>query len=610
MGNVEINRKTASETILKGLLALVGAVSVGVYLENTYQKTSATSILIVIIFIALYFLWKMLPKGETRRFYCTNIVYSILFSFFMVYGQRLDYIGYAGAKEMLLTGTGMTTAIIPVVMVISKSIEIWANKKTRHDERIVKAIFWMVAFVWFIGFLAAFPGIYAVDAPMWYLEFDDPKVPISSRWSPVYAGAFYFFVSSGYKLTGSYGAGLAFFIALQSLFLLFVVWKILCYTHDLGGVRAAGMTGLFFGLVPTHMIMSLQTAQGAPFMGCFAMMIMHICRMVGDPEKYWGKRKNVIMLVFWGVISCILRNNAYYAFALFLAFIILYEKKYRKKLMFSILTILLVVTVYKGPVLDACGVTKGTALMEMMSMPLQQMACVYNEYPERISESQRIKLQKYVPADALVVYEVNPSISDTVKGNLDIEYLKKNMGQFIKLYLVLGARAPQGYIKAAYMQNLGLCYIDKSYPDARMYHPYIHYASYDLPDPNYIKIERHSLLPIVDKLLGKLYGYTPSGYGGEVVTLFDDVPVVGVACRASTYFWILLYLVAVGIISKKKEYFVSLGLMLGYTFTILIGPVVMYRYYAPIIFSMPILIAYMADDMRRCLKQQHNKGLV
>ena len=183
MGNVEINRKTASETILKGLLALVGAVSVGVYLENTYQKTSATSILIVIIFIALYFLWKMLPKGETRRFYCTNIIYSILFSFFMVYGQRLDYIGYAGAKEMLLTGTGMTTAIIPVVMVISKSIEIWANKKTRHDERIVKAIFWMVAFVWFIGFLAAFPGIYAVDAPMWYLEFDDPKVPISSRWS-------------------------------------------------------------------------------------------------------------------------------------------------------------------------------------------------------------------------------------------------------------------------------------------------------------------------------------------------------------------------------------------------------------------------------------------
>ena len=107
-----------------------------------------------------------------------------------------------------------------------------------------------------------------------------------------------------------------------------------------------------------------------------------------------------------------------------------------------------------------------------------------------------------------------------------------------------------------------------------------------------------------------MYGYTPSGYGGEVVTLFDDVPVVGVACRASTYFWILLYLVAVGIISKKKEYFVSLGLMLGYTFTILIGPVVMYRYYAPIIFSMPILIAYMADDMRRCLKQQHNKGLV
>ena len=587
--------------ILMATAAVCGGTSVNFYLENTYQQLSATSIITVALAGLLFYLWRIIPHGMPRRYYLVHLIYAVIFSFFMVYGQRLDYGGYAGAGIMMLMGIGMTAAVYPSLIMLEQLLERAAARDIGHNDSIVKITIAVVAIMWFLGYLAAFPGIYAVDAMTWYLEFDDPSFPVSAQWSPVYAGLFYLFVSSGMKLFGSYGAGLAAFTALQTLFLLLIVRNIISYTYEKGGTRAAVFTGAFFAFVPTHIVMAVQTVQGAPFMGCFAMIIMHICRMVTDPEEYWADKKNLIAFIAWGLAACILRNNAYYAFAVFLLFIPLYKKGCRRRLLAAMMIIIAVATIYKGPVLDSFGIMKGTALREMMSMPLQQMTCVYTEYPDQITEEQRKMLEQYVDKEALATYQMYPSNSDALKANLDVDMVSRDLPGFIKLYLTMGVKAPEGYIKAAYIQNLGLCYIDKEYPDPRMWHPYLNYASYDLSYEKYIKIPRHPVLPVYDKILGKLFGYATNGYGGEVVTLFDDVPVIGVACRASTYFWILLYLAAMAIIKKKKEYFIPVGLMLSLTFTILIGPVVMYRYYAPVVFAMPVLITYIDNDLRKCI---------
>ena len=150
------------------------------------------------------------------------------------------------------------------------------------------------------------------------------------------------------------------------------------------------------------------------------------------------------------------------------------------------------------------------------------------------------------------------------------------------------------------MQDLGLIYIDKSYPDPRMWHPYLNYASYDLHNDAYITIKRESLFPAYNELLGKLFGYAPSGYGGDVVTVFSDIPVLGLLCRVSLYFWIIVFLVFYGIRMKQKGLLFLLGLCIMFTLTIVLSPVIMYRYYAPVVFGIPIVIAYAKNSTKHC----------
>lgn len=592
------NYKRLINTSITILVSIIGAVSIDEYLENTYVKESSSGIIVIVFSVILFLTWKKVPCNKQFRYYCINVLYSIVFSFFMVCGQKLDYGGFSGLINLLFLCLGMSAVVIPIVLCLESLINEYLKSTPLRSKKVLNYSFLVVIFTWVLGYMAAFPGIYAVDAMTWYLEFSDPSFPISAQWSPPYAGLFYLFVSTSYRLLGSYGPGLALFTALQVIFLLWIIRKILAYVYELGGNNATILASVFFAFVPTHIIIAVSTLQGAPFMGCFAMIILHICRMVSNPDSYWSNKRNLITFILWGVAACILRNNAYFAFILFLIFIPFYTKMHRRKLLLSMIIIIVITSIYKGPVLDSFGVMKGTSLREMMSMPLQQMACVYLYYPANISSDDRDNLEKYVNRDALQTYSSFPSISDALKSNLDVDLLESDPVEFIKLYLSLGTKAPVGYLQAAYMQDLGLCYIDKSYPDPRTWHPFINYASYDLPDEKYIKIERHSLFPLYDRLLRKLFGYAENGYGGEVETVFSEIPLLSIACRVSTYFWLLLYLMVLVIIRKAKRFFIPIGIFLCYTFTILIGPLITYRYYAPVVFAMPVLLSYVFRFLR------------
>lgn len=75
-----------------------------------------------------------------------------------------------------------------------------------------------------------------------------------------------------------------------------------------------------------------------------------------------------------------------------------------------------------------------------------------------------------------------------------------------------------------------------------------------------------SLLPPLDRLLLLLFRNADHSYGGDVSSYFNAIPVIGPICRASLvllFTWLSLFF----------------------------GPVIVYRYYAPVIFSMPVIIS-------------------
>lgn len=293
-----------------------------------------------------------------------------------------------------------------------------------------------------------------------------------------------------------------------------------------------------------------------------------------------------------------LRNNAYYVFVLFLICVPLYHKESRKRLLFTIATVITTITIYNGPVLDFAGVSKGTSLQESLSMPLQQMACAYVQYPHKLTQEQKVLLEQFVPPKVLKQYSRYPGISDGLKSNVNLKLVRQDFCKFISLYINIGTNAPKAYLKAAYMQNLGMLYIDKRYQDTRIWHNLIEYISYyDMHDSVYIQIKRDSLFPLYDKYLSHLFGEKINknirsvNYAGDTKTIFSSVPVLSTFCRVSTYFWCLVYFLVFVTMYGYKEDLLYIGFITIFTLSIFFGPVILYRYYAPVIFAFPVIIA-------------------
>ncbi len=589
--------RTRSQSIKTYFVSVIGAVlsTLGIWMYiclGVDSEFNPFSVLMVFIFAAVVFLYLHICslKEELTAFRKTAVLFSFIFSLFMAWGKYLDLsIGLNRAYLIVMT-ICLCFVINPLVLIAVNWLNSSASFKTVDTLIAERICFVAIILIWLLGYLAMYPGVYAVDAMTWYREFSVDSFPITDQWSPIYAGLFYLFVEIGHILYGSYELGLAVFSALQMIFILVVVRNVLHFIGTRCGIAGVILASAFY-LLPVHTIMACQTIQGAPFMACFAMLLMHLVKMYEVPGQYWNW-KNVLKLGFWCLLCCMLRNNAFIMLAGFMLFITLYHKGYRRYLLFVVVSILALSLIYKGPILNAFGVQKSDSLREMLSMPLQQMACAYNNSSNKLTDFQKKELRGYIKDEALEMYSHNPSISDHIKGGLDTERVKADIVGFVRLYISIGIKAPVSYLEGAYMQDLGLIYIDKRYPDPRMWHPYLNYASYDLHNDAYITIKRESLFPAYNQLLGKLFGYATNGYGGDVVTIFSDIPVLGLLCRVSLYFWIIVFLIIYGIRMKQKGLLFLLGICIMFTLTIVLSPVIMYRYYAPVVFGIPIIITY------------------
>ena len=77
--------------------------------------------------------------------------------------------------------------------------------------------------------------------------------------------------------------------------------------------------------------------------------------------------------------------------------LLLFIKKARK-LLFPLMTVIFLVLFYQGPVYNMIDIEKGTAIREMLSLPLQQMAYVYN-HSDQLTDEKKREMQVYISDD-------------------------------------------------------------------------------------------------------------------------------------------------------------------------------------------------------------------
>lgn len=553
-----------------------------------------------LFFIPICVIWYVLYKKRYMRkhtvpFYIFTIVFSLLFSSSFILGIYLDQNRLGGTFHIIGKSILLTTFWYPLIAFLTDWIENRSEKyvtSLQMEKKKLYICFFLVAVIWFIGWLALFPGVYGIDAPTWYEMWSQTDTPVSSQWSVLISGLFYFFTSLGVRYFNSPEIGFGIYSFLQMTFVLFVVWKILLFLNERLGKKAVIVGAIFFAFVPTHMIMAVSAAQDAPFAACFAMCCIELFHIFEKPDEYWKEKRNIARFLFWMSLMCIIRNNGLYAIFVMAVLAVFFLKHSTKFFFGSIAMVTIIVFLYQGPVYNLLHVQKGTAIREMLSIPLEQMAAAYN-YDESLSDSLKEQMEQYVSEENMYKYALKNS--DPIKNKFNVEKFNESPVNFVKLYFQVGIAAPKSYIYGALMQTYGLWYADKEYPDALIWHPYINYICIDAKQiwgENALEIKRESLFPAYERVLRKLFGdgEDTSGYGGSLQTDFVNIPFLSTACRMGTYFWIVIYIAGYGLYKKWKEQYLIVLLAIGLTLTVLLSPLMYYRYYAPVIFSMPVIL--------------------
>ncbi len=419
-------------------------------------------------------------------------------------------------------------------------------------------------------FLYEYPGIMTADSIVQYEQIIGVK-PLSNHHPVIHTFLIGLFYNIGMAVTGNANTAIAFYTVFQMVFMSLcagvVVNTVLSITKK---NFAAVLTLLFFALVPFNAVFAVTIWKDVPFAGLIMLMSCKLIDMVGKEEN---------TLIDWSMVALLailvspFRSNAWYAFLVFVPFLIwCFFREWKKALCASLFAIV-VVALIKGPVMNGAGVIQPD-FTESLSLPLQQIARVLVD--EKEVSSNDMELIEAVIDTTYIKELYAPDFADNIKELVRAghpEVLEENKSDYLGLWIRLFFKHPIEYVRAWYDLEGGYIY----------------------PDVNYE-------VGNIDGIMSNSYGLTSTPLiGGKVVIktkeilikLGNFVPLYGMLWSAGTYFWLLVISTVVALKGNdKKRVIISWLMPIAITLTLLIAaPVVDFRYAYGSVMTMPLYVS-------------------
>lgn len=575
-------------SIFLSFLATTGLIKAMEINSGEFNLTNSfLGIIIFFLYIEIYNKkikeFKLYQKRE-KIFYS---IFSLYISISVIVGLQLEF--YSEILWTILTLAKiflLTFSILPIVFNIVDFVKkLKPNNKIKIDSKKNSIItFIIILLLNFLVFLAIYPGVYGYDAGFQIMEILESDIAITSHFSILHSYILAFLVNLGKTLFNSYDIGFAFYSLFQMTFLTYVTTKITITSFKLSkNIYLYLLSLLFFSFFPLYTVMVLSSTQDVFFAGFFALIIINLFELINN-DKYFEKKSNPIKLFILIFLFCLFKNNGYYSLLVALPFIIIFNKN--KRIFITIIFIFALISykIYSGPFLDYLNVVKGNAIREMLSIPSQQIARVYN-YNFNIFTNEEIKELNnyYTNLEEFKHYTYRQSISDPTKSVLNTEIVEENFTDYLKFYINIGLKDPTNYIEAFGLNTLGIWYPNKDYVDYRMYHPYLEFEMLDAKfwNERYVEINRNSKFKLYEIVLD--YSVSKNAW--------KKIPVISSFFTIGTYFITYMFILLYSILNKKYKLLVPFSLILGLLITVLLAPVALFRYNFPIIIIWPILIS-------------------
>lgn len=302
--------------------------------------------------------------------------------------------------------------------------------------------------------LALYPGVLTTDSfsTMRQILGMDGYNNVMPFWHTV---TVQLFVEPGLKFFGDINAAVALFHSAQILFMA------ACFGYALMTMYQMGLPGILllaafgvYALLPHNIVYSVTLWKDIPFAGAALLLVTALYRILkGLGHHRWTDWTAFIVGAFG---FSLWRTNGWYAFAVLTVLMLLMIRRRHKCVLILMCLILVLCWVLINPLLDAWEV-EGTNFVEAFGIPMQQIARVLHNGRALSDADMEMLSQIFYVDRTAAVY--NPQTVDPVKFETfrydQVPYLTEHLGDYVKLYLRIGAQYPGDYVKAWVEQTKG-----------------------------------------------------------------------------------------------------------------------------------------------------------
>ena len=507
---------------------------------------------------------------------------GLFFACFMVFGMQLsanktlDY-----SLQTLLSLIAFTVVFSLIFYFLINTTITYKENPNFKPSRIL--IFSILMALTIVFLLAMYPGNFCYDI---FAQLNSYKTgEYTTHYPPAFCFIMGLIIDAGRFLFGSDEGGVVLFILIQAIITNLVITHVISeLSCRLKNKTFHIVSCLYVMLHPFIFNLIISTCHDVFFADCFILLLLEFLKMSEDKD-YFTSKKSLIKTAILTFLLCIIRNNGVFALIpAIIALLVILKGNRKKILQFVVLPVMIFLVGYNGIFLSLINVQRESILHESMNIPIMQLARSIYYDKDKVWD---VRLNAYFLDDCeWHLYEKYQAISDAYKVCLKDEMLKYSPLEFASVWAEIGLKVPNRYIEAVDMQTLVSYYPWARYSDedSGINQTYIEFGVRLSPEyTDGIDVAR----PSADTKLSWLHD--------ELVKFFDvdknwsKVPVFRFIWGAAFSTYLLIITIALVIYRKAKKYIVPLSFIFGMHLTVLLAPVIIFRYMFPVVLATPVM---------------------
>ncbi|MCM1048750.1 MAG: DUF6020 family protein [Clostridiales bacterium] len=521
-------------------------------------------------------------------------VLAFLFSLAMLLGVRLDTAGSVNIKEwQFWISIPVFTCFFAIpIRRLWKAVEDREEKISSHVNtvktfrflEVIKkhenlTIYFIMIICWFFVLLAVYPGFFVYDAQTEYLQV--ALRDFSTHHPLVHVLMLGGIICAVHKVTGSYNLGIACYMIVQ----MFMVGGAFTYMINFlrkrkvsGGLRITAV--IYYALFPVIVMYALCSTKDTIFTAALLLVIISMLKMGLEDEKFFFSKIKMSVFICSVLVMLLFRRNAVYAFIVMTPLLLIFFRKYFKKMALLITAVFVSFFLIDGT-LTLVLHADNSENQEILTVPIQQLTRAYKYNRDAFEEEDIATLYEILPEEALKLY--NPKLSDAVKYNFQNAAYEENKLKYAKLWIKIGLKKPLTYINAWLVNTYGLWYPDTVVDVYRGNNKF----TFVYEDSSYFEYEteppgtRESKIPWLDELYRKM----------SLEIAKEKIPLVSMLFSPGFMFWCYVFAFSYAVY-RKKYYVLPPYLMIFLVWlTMLLGPTYLVRYALILWFALPLFIA-------------------